>query len=424
MNDLELFFEELIDFIDTTRIEKIPLFYYDALLNYLSVTLKGAKLAPLDNLIRTLQEDHQGNYYPLNRQEKVSLSDCVLIDCFSSSLLAYDDIHYPTSTHPCGPVASALLALARKQRVSIHNFLEALCIGMEVECRVGLLMFSNNQSAWYTTGIVGGIGAAVACGKILNFNKQQYKNAISIACNQASGIRGSHGSIIGSMVPAFASQNGYLACVLTVNNITCHENSFIGNNGLIYSITSNPNVALAKANLKERLISMETVCKPYPYGFISFACIDIIKNVEIDLFNLKSIKVEVSPMVKRLGANYHPKSLYDGIVSLPYLIARTMLDKNSIYKPLTEEFYVTKKEVELINKIEIIVVDNLNDNEAKITIIDNKNNHILLPPNDNKMEHHDVINKFKKLIKANNQWINDFYHKPIEDIYRFIIEQY
>lgn len=40
------------------------------------------------------------------------------------------------------------------------------------------------------------------------------------------------------------------------------------------------------------------------------------------------------------------------------------------------------------------------------------------------MEHYDVIDKLKKLIKTNNQWINDFYHKPIEDIHHFIIEQY
>lgn len=153
-----------------------------------------------------------------------------------------------------------------------------------------------------------------------------------------------------------------------VNNINYHDNSFIGNNDLIFSITSNPNIILAKANLKEQLISTETVCKEYSCGIISFACVDIIRNAKIDLLNLKRIRVEVSPVVKRLGANYHPKSPYDGIVSLPYLIARTILDKNSIYKPLTEEFYVTKKEAEFMNKIEIIIVDNLNNNEAKITI--------------------------------------------------------
>ena len=111
--------------------------YRYALLNYYGALIQGAHTPEVDLLVKYHQSDGSGEFSPLQRKERLSLSQVVEIDCFSSAVLAYDDIHYDTTTHPCGPVASAILGVARKQTGTLLEAAKALCVGMEVLCRIG-----------------------------------------------------------------------------------------------------------------------------------------------------------------------------------------------------------------------------------------------------------------------------------------------
>ena len=69
MDELNNFGEELVTFISETELLKVPEFYYDALLNYLGVTYLGAKQQAISIVLKTLLDDHQGKFQPLNRLE-------------------------------------------------------------------------------------------------------------------------------------------------------------------------------------------------------------------------------------------------------------------------------------------------------------------------------------------------------------------
>lgn len=101
---------------------------------------------------------------------------------------------------------------------------------------------------------------------------------------------------------------------------------------LVNQITTKPNVNEARQGLGEIYISMNTSCKPYPYGFISFASIALLKQLSIsEMFD--SIEVEVSSCVYELGCKrnliinmmqlYHYLIYYH--VSLLFLIMPTVL---------------------------------------------------------------------------------------------------
>jgi 2-methylcitrate dehydratase PrpD len=425
MNELEIFVNQIVDFIYDTNLEDIPTFYYDAFLNYMGVTYQGAKKQPVSIVINTLLNEYKGLYQPISRQEKLTLSDVAMIDCLSSSLLAYDDIHFETSTHPCGVVLSAILAYSRKEAISLKETLNALYIGMEVECLLGTVMFKDNSNnGWYTTGIVGSIGVASALSHLLHFNKEQIKNAISLASQYASGTRGSHGSIAGSFIPAIASKNGYMATMLVRNGMTCSYNSIIGVNGLIKQI--NPNIHINQ-QVKHSFISMNTSCKPYPYGFISFSAIELLLNINVDVDSIDYIDVKVSSRVKLLGSNNQPKTMYDGFVSLPYIIASLLINKENAYKPLSQDFTITKDIKTIMNKIKIEEDKQLTDEEIYITI-----NHKIYylkdayGSNQNIMKHQDIINKFNRIVDIENkeEFIKKLYHDDIENIYEFIYEYF
>lgn len=297
-------------------------------------------------------------------------------------------------------------------------FLEALCIGMEVECRLGILLFSNNQTSWYTTGIIGGMGVVGALSKVMNLSKEQIKNALSLTCNMASGTRGSHGSMAGSFIPALACQNGYLATCYALNGITCSDTSFYGHNGYIYQLCSKPNIEESIKDLGTKYISQEVICKPYPFGFISYACIDSLLNCTIDYHTIHDITIEISPMAKRLGSNMHPLHQYDAFVSIPYLVARTLINKDSLYQPIINNFIMTKEEQELINKMQIIENSYLHDDEADIYIDNQLFTNAYTHTN---MSQDDIIRKFINLTHINQSWVNDYYQLNIDNIYQYII---
>ena len=63
----------------------------------------------------------------------------------------YDDTHLDTIIHPTGPVASALLAVAEwKGGFSGKEFLLALIVGIEVECKLGLAVWPEHYDVgWF-----------------------------------------------------------------------------------------------------------------------------------------------------------------------------------------------------------------------------------------------------------------------------------
>jgi 2-methylcitrate dehydratase PrpD len=84
----------------------------------------------------------------------------------SSHIFDYDDTHLKTIIHPAGPVASAILALSEMQPVSGKDFLNALVLGVETECRIGNSVYPNHYDVgWHITGTAGVFGAAAAVGK-------------------------------------------------------------------------------------------------------------------------------------------------------------------------------------------------------------------------------------------------------------------
>ncbi|MBH9751094.1 MmgE/PrpD family protein, partial [Clostridioides difficile] len=90
-----------------------------------------------------------------------------------------DDTHLKTIIHPAGPVASAILAYAAMKPVSGKDFLDALVVGIEAECRIGNAVYPNHYDAgWHITGTCGPFGAAAAAGKLMGLTEQQMVYAL------------------------------------------------------------------------------------------------------------------------------------------------------------------------------------------------------------------------------------------------------
>jgi 2-methylcitrate dehydratase PrpD len=86
----------------------------------------------------------------LGRAERIDLLKAALLNATASAIADYDDTHLASVVHPTGPPAAALLALVEKQRVTGAQFLQALAIGIEIACRLGLALAPKADTGWYT----------------------------------------------------------------------------------------------------------------------------------------------------------------------------------------------------------------------------------------------------------------------------------
>jgi hypothetical protein len=170
----------LADYLVRAKFEDLPAAVRKeaarSFLNWVGVTIGGSRQGAVTSAVAALSPfsgKSQANL--LGRSEKLDILHAALINGISSHVLDYDDTHLKTIIHPAGPVASALLALGQDRPLSGAQFLHALVLGIETECRIGNAVFpSHYDMGWHITGTCGVFGAAAACGKVLVGLKVQF----------------------------------------------------------------------------------------------------------------------------------------------------------------------------------------------------------------------------------------------------------
>ncbi len=80
----------------------------------------------------------------VGRPERLDVVNAALVNGMGANALDYDDMHVPTLIHPTGAVAAAALAVGEDRHASGSSLLTAIATGIEVECRLGLVLFPEH----------------------------------------------------------------------------------------------------------------------------------------------------------------------------------------------------------------------------------------------------------------------------------------
>ena len=182
-------------------------------LNWVGCAIGGARHETVDIALAALSPfSGPAEASVLGRGERLDVLHAALINGISSHVFDFDDTHLRTVIHPAGPVASALLAYAERCPVRGPDFINALVLGVEVECRIGNAVFpAHYDIGWHITGTCGVFGAAAAVGKLLNLNPERMAWAFGLAASQPVGLREMFGTMTKSFHPGRAAQNGLTA---------------------------------------------------------------------------------------------------------------------------------------------------------------------------------------------------------------------
>jgi 2-methylcitrate dehydratase PrpD len=278
----------------------------------------------------------------LGRPERLDALHAALLNGITSHVLDYDDTHLKTIIHPAGPVASALLALAELRPMSGKDFLTALIIGVEVECRIGNSVYPDHYDrGWHITGTAGVFGAAAAAGKAIGLSKQQMRWAFGLAATQASGLREMFGTMTKSFHPGRAAQNGLMSALLAEANFDSSERAIEAPRGFANVTSTKQDYSEILDDLGTRWESALNSYKPFACGIVIHPTIDGCQQIRNEIGDrvraIRSVHLTTHPLVLELTGKKTPRTGLEGKFSVYHSAAAALLKGDGAPTAFTDE---------------------------------------------------------------------------------------
>ena len=301
------------------------------LLNWVGCAVGGSRHEAVDKAVKALGPfAGKAEANVLGRRERFDIVTTALLNGISSHVFDYDDTHLKTIIHPAGPVASAILALAQRRPVSGTEFLNALVLGVETECRIGNAVYPDHYEAgWHITGSVGMFGAAAACGKLLRLNEQQMVWALGIAASQPVGVKIQFGSMTKSFHPGRAAQNGMTAALLAAEGYDSAEAALEGKDGWGQAVSAKRDWAEVTEGLGTRYEAALNTYKPFACGIVTHPGIDAAIRLKTEHHvasdQIEAIELHANPLVLSLTGKADPQSGLEGKFSIYHCIAAGLI---------------------------------------------------------------------------------------------------
>src|ERR1044072_7628943 len=301
--------------------------------NWVGCALGGAPTPTVAAAIKGLQSySSPGQCRVLGRRERFDAPGAAVINCLASAAHAFDDTHLATITHPTGPVISALLALAESQVIRGDDFLAALMIGMEIECRLSSVIVApgtGSSGVWYITGVTGSIGAAAAVGRVLGLDRTTMVSALGLAAAQSCGTRGTHASMACAYVPAIAAQAGYVAAMMARAGFACGPAAVAGKNGVGGVIAPKADPPAIPRHFGKHWEVPGNAYKPYPCGIVIHsaidACLELVRKHKPNPNDIAEVAFDVTPGALALCWRKLPDTELEAQVSLYHWLAATLI---------------------------------------------------------------------------------------------------
>lgn len=301
-----------------------------SLYNYIGCTIGGSNHSAVTKAYDALSPFFGAQTSSLlghSGEKKADAQHAALLNGIASHVHDYDDTHLATIIHPTGPVASALLAYAEHAgSISGTDLLCALVAGIEASCKIGLAVWPEHYDiGWHITSSTGGVGAAVAVGKLMGLNEEQMAHAIGIAAVQVVGLREMFGSDTKSFHPGRAAQSGLLAALLAQKGYTSSPQALEAKRGWANVVAGGgtPKLDQYVSELGRKWEIETNAFKPFPCGIVCHPVIDgciqarqemASKGLKVE--DIQKVEIMVHPLVIELTSKRTPKDGLEGKFSV------------------------------------------------------------------------------------------------------------
>ena len=344
------------------------------LLNWVGCAVGGSRHETLDIAVAALAPfSGPAQATVLGRRERLDILHASLMNGISSHVFDYDDTHLKTIIHPAGPVASAILALAEYRPVSGRDFLHALILGTEVECRIGNAVYPEHYDAgWHITGTTGVFGAAAAVGKLLGLTEQQMIWALGLAATQPVGLKEMFGTMTKSFHPGRAAQNGLTSALLAARGFTSSNQGIEAKAGWANTLSTKRDYSQIVDKLGETYEISLNSYKPFACGIVIHpaldACIQLRNKYKLTAAQIDSIELRVHRLVPELTGNKTPQTGLEGKFSVYFASAAAIVEGAAGEKQFSDKLVRDPAIIALRDRVRITVDPSIHEDQVRATV--------------------------------------------------------
>ena len=266
----------------------------------------------------------------LGRSERVDVASAALLNGITSHTFDFDDTHLKTIIHPAGPVASAALALAERHRTTGRELIDAIVLGVDVECRVGNAIYPDHYDrGWHITGSTGMLGAAAASSRMLKLDAGKTAMALGIAASQPIGVREQFGSMSKAFHIGGAARAGLTAALMARHGFTASMRALEAPRGLLQTYSNKCDWNEISDGLGDRFeISLNTY-KPFACGIVIHPSIDGCRQLceahRLRADDIEGVDLRVHPLVLELTGKRTPQTGLEAKFSVYHACAAAIL---------------------------------------------------------------------------------------------------
>ncbi len=169
---------------------------------------------------------------------RLPLPHAVFVNSAMAHAWDYDDVHMPTALHIQSMVLPAALGAAQMANATGREFLDALILGVEVGCRLGLAwqkrIAQPRIHGFLPSSLLGGFGAAAAAGRLLGLDAGRLAHAFGLNYAQVAGNRQAlfDFSLTKRLQPALAARAAVWSVALARRGVTAAAECLEGKAGL------------------------------------------------------------------------------------------------------------------------------------------------------------------------------------------------
>lgn len=159
-----------------------------------------------------------------------------LCNGYFGHVLEFDDTHDEAVLHAgAAAIPAALAAAGLRGAVSGREFCEAVLLGIELTCRLGVATRLNLvEGGWIYTALLGHFGATLAAARLLETEPKVWRDALGIVYCLASGNHQStrEGAPTKHVQPGFAASNAVTAAMMAARGLEGVGQPLGGEDGL------------------------------------------------------------------------------------------------------------------------------------------------------------------------------------------------
>ena len=309
----------------------------------------------------------------LGRAERVDVASAALLNGISSHTFDFDDTHLKTIIHPAGPVASSLLPLAEHYGATGRQLIDALVLGVDVECRIGNMIYPDHYDrGWHITGSTGMLGAAAACARLLRLDAGKTAMALGIAASQPIGVREQFGSMTKAFHVGGAARAGLMSALMAKHGYTASSRAIEAPRGLAQTYSAKCDWGQISDELGKRFEISFNTYKPFACGIVIHpsidGCVQLRNSNRLPIDDIERIDLRVHSLVLELTGKTAPRTGLEAKFSVYHACAAGIVLGEVGEHAFSDEVVARADVIAVRDRIKASVDNGIDEASADVTI--------------------------------------------------------